>query len=129
MQAPGEESNPEEDDTTVDDERTPLRHHHAAPAPGGSDAAAAAPTLLRSPHGRGMKCLYGSSMVSPWCAIIGVGVSRDIYALKYGADIGTLGTLQLIHGVVFIFTDIIIGYIQVSSCCLSPCVLRCSFRR
>ena len=29
-------------------------------------------------------------MVSPWCAIIGVGVSRDIYALKYGADIGTV---------------------------------------
>lgn len=127
MQAPaGEESYAEGDDTTADDERTPLRRHNAAPASGGSDAAAATPQLLRSPHGRGMKCLYGSSMVSPWCAIIGVSVSRDIYALKYGADIGTLGTLQLIHGVVFIFTDIIIGYIQVSSCCLWPCAHHCS---
>ena len=38
----------------------------------------------KSSHGLGMKALYASSLISPWAMIIGLGVARDIYALKYG---------------------------------------------
>ena len=38
----------------------------------------------KSSHGIRMKALYASSLISPWAMIIGLGVARDIYALKYG---------------------------------------------
>lgn len=81
--------------------------------PAASSAAESADRqALRSPHGTGMKGLFGWSMISPWCAIIGVGVSRDIYSLKYQADIGLLGTIQLVHGLMALLNDVAIGYLQ-----------------
>ena len=61
------------------------------------------------------RCLFGWSMVSPWCAIIGVGVSRDIYSLKFHADVGVIGTIQLVHGMLTLAMDVAIGYLQVST--------------
>ena len=60
-------------------------------------------------------------MVSPWCAIIGVGVSRDIYSLKFHADVGVIGTIQLLHGMMTLAMDVAIGYLQVSRAQNSPC--------
>ena len=119
--AGGDEADDDEDNAT---ERTPALGGRSLYSDGSSSgsgelsscrlqvAAVAGQQELRSPHGRAMKCLYGSSMISPWCAIIGVGVSRDIYSLKYGVDIGILGTLQLIHSALFVFSDVGIGYLQ-----------------
>ena len=84
----------------------------------GGTASGAEAEHLRSPHGKAMKCLFGWSMLSPWCAIIGVGVSRDVYALKYHADVGVLGVLQLTHGIMALFYDVAIGWLQDKEKCL-----------
>ena len=67
---------------------------------------------MRSPHGKKLKCLFGWAMCSPYMAIIGVGVSRELYSLKYHASIGVLGALQMTIGVLCIFFDVAIGYLQ-----------------
>ena len=51
-------------------------------------------------------------MVSPWCAIIAVGGCREIYALKYHVDVGIVGMLHVLHGLLEILFSLAIGYMQ-----------------
>eukprot|EP01046_Picozoa_sp_COSAG06_P029972 COSAG06_NODE_2820_length_6233_cov_12.699463_6_plen_459_part_00 len=89
-----------------DDEPTPLL------GDGIASAETAAHAQPRSPHNRKMKALFGLSSLSPWCAIIGMGVSGEILALKYRADVGVISTIKLVQGVLTLLFDVLIGYLQ-----------------
>eukprot|EP01048_Picozoa_sp_COSAG05_P004946 COSAG05_NODE_280_length_12288_cov_4.797933_21_plen_166_part_00 len=67
---------------------------------------------ISSGHSPKMKALFASSLVSPFCMGIGTGACRDIYALKYRASIGALGTMATIHAGLLIAFDLAIAQLQ-----------------
>ena len=66
----------------------------------------------RSTHGPVMKALFAWAQFSPLVAIITVGATQPIFALKYRVDISTLATLGGVLGVSTLFVDLAIGYLQ-----------------
>lgn len=87
----------------------------------------------QSGHGLGMKCLFASSLCLPcvslpraavrvpqcpccrsallrahrrFLIVIGMGGCRDIYAVKYRVGIGTLASLQIVHAIGVVLSDV-----------------------